>query len=267
MSNNEKKDKGLAIAGTIVVHALVVLVLFLMAFKTNLPDSDAGGVEVNLGMMDQGMGETQPEKSAIPQVTQPQQQRLEKTEEENLTQDNEEAPAIEEKKVKKQEQRKKPVEQPKQEVVKKQEVNEKALYKKKDNSQAGGSEGETGQPGDQGDPNGDFKSLDHGKGGTGGGSGIGPGSGDGAVAKLGHRKTTYKPIPPTVDTELEIIKVDIKVNRKGIVVSQAIADGYRTTTTKANQTIALNLASRTTFEADEDAPELEKGTITYTFKY
>ena len=73
MNNNEKKDRGIAIAGTIVVHALAVLILFLMAFKTPLPLPGEEGVEVDLGMMDQGMGNIQPEKPAIPQAAQPQQ--------------------------------------------------------------------------------------------------------------------------------------------------------------------------------------------------
>ena len=73
--SNEKKDKGIAIAGTIVVHALVLLVLFLMAFRTPLPLPGEEGVEVDLGMMDQGMGNIQPEKPAIPMAAQPQQQQ------------------------------------------------------------------------------------------------------------------------------------------------------------------------------------------------
>ena len=72
MDNKEKKDRGIAIVGTIVVHALVVLVLFLMAFRTPLPLPGEEGVEVDLGMMDQGMGNIQPEKPAIPMAAQPQ---------------------------------------------------------------------------------------------------------------------------------------------------------------------------------------------------
>ena len=74
MNDNEKKDKGFAVAGTILFHALAVLLLFLMAFRTPLPLPGEEGVEVDLGMMDQGMGNIQPEKPAIPQAAQPQQQ-------------------------------------------------------------------------------------------------------------------------------------------------------------------------------------------------
>ena len=75
MDNKERKDKGIAITGTIVVHALLVLVLFLMAFKTPLPLPGEEGVEVDLGMMDQGMGNIQPETPAIPMAAQPKQEQ------------------------------------------------------------------------------------------------------------------------------------------------------------------------------------------------
>ena len=247
MDSNEKKDRGIAIVGTILFHALAVLVLFLMAFKTPLPLPGEEGVEVDLGMMDQGMGNLQPETPAIPMTTQPQEQQN-KSEEDIVTQDNEEAPALEQPKNTKPKQEK-PVEQPKP------KIDPRGLYKSSNNSQTGNSEGKTDKPGDQGNPTGDK------------GSSTGPGgSGGGAEAKLGDRKTRFKPTPPSIYTDQEIIKVDIKVNRKGIVVSQEIADGYKTTS-KDNQEIALKLASQTTFEPDEKAPELQKGSITYTFKY
>ncbi len=250
--NNEKKDKGIAVAGTIVVHALVVLVLFLMAFRTPLPLPGEEGVEVDLGMMDQGMGNIQPEKPAIPQAAAP-QPKQEKSEEENLTQNDEEAPAIEQPKTPKPKPQEKPVEQPPQ-----PKVNDRALFKGSNTSQAGGSEGITGQPGDQGKPNGlaGIKQYE--------GNG---GSGNGVSAQLGTRRTKFLPSPPKVETEQEIIKVVIKVNKQGRVVNQWIADGYKSTTSKANQEIALELAGRTTFEPDENAPDEQTGSITYTFTY
>ena len=117
-----------------------------MAFRTPLPLPGEEGVEVDLGMMNQGMGNIQPETPAIPQAAQP-QQKQEKSEEENLTQNDEEAPAIEKPKSNKPKPDK-PVEQPKP------TVNQRALFKGNNNPQSGGSEGITGQPGDQGNPNG-----------------------------------------------------------------------------------------------------------------
>ena len=144
--DNEKKDKGIAIGGTILVHALAVLLLFLMAFKTPLPLPGEEGVEVDLGMMNQGMGDIQPDKPAIQQAAAPEQKQV-KAKEENLTQNDDEAPALEKPKTNKPKQEK-PVEQPQP------KVNQRALFKGGETSQAGGSEGITGQPGDQGKPDG-----------------------------------------------------------------------------------------------------------------
>ena len=255
MNSNEKKDRSIAAVGTVIVHALIVLVLFLMAFRTPLPLPGEEGVEVDLGMMDQGMGNIQPEKPAIPVASQPEQQPSQ-SKEDIATQDDDEAPAIEQPKVNKPKQETKPVEQPKQ------TPDPRAMYHGSNTPQDGGSEGDTGQPGDKGKPNGLAGMLTYD--GDGGGNGSG---GDGVSIQLGNRKVSYKPAPPKVDTDLEIIKVIIKVNKQGKVVDQSIADGYRTTTSKANQSIALDLASRTTFEPEENAPNEQTGSITYTFRY
>ena len=111
MNSNEKKDKGIAAAGTIVVHALALLILFLMAFRTPLPLPGEEGVEVDLGMMNQGIGNIQPEKPAIPQAAQPQQQPN-KSKEDIVTQNDDEAPSLEKPKNTKPKQEK-PAEEPK----------------------------------------------------------------------------------------------------------------------------------------------------------
>lgn len=248
--SNEKKDKGIAIAGTIVVHALAILVLFLMAFRTPLPLPGEEGVEVDLGMMDQGMGNIQPEKPAIPQAAQP-QPKQEKTEEENLTQNDEEAPVIEKPKAPKPKPQEKPVEKPAQPTV-----NQKALFKGGDTPQAGGSEGITGQPGDQGKPNGlaGIKQYD-GNGGKGNGPGYSLG---GRGAKSLHR-------PNDDFSEEGTIVVDIWVNRAGKVVRAEVATKGTTLINQAMREKAKQAALLSAFVADPDAPEEQKGTITYNF--
>ena len=249
MESKEKKDKGIAIVGTIVVHALVVLVLFLMAFKTPLPLPGEEGVEVDLGMMDQGMGNIQPEKPAIPMAAQPQQEESKK-EEDIVTQNDEEAPAIEKPKTTKPKQETKPTEQPKP------TVNQKALFKGSNNPQAGGSEGITGQPGDQGKPNGlaGVRQYD-GNGGKGNGTGYDLG---GRGAKSLHR-------PDDDFSEEGKIVVDIWVNRAGQVVRAEVATKGTDIINNAMRQKAIQAAKRSTFAADPDAPEEQHGTITYTF--
>ena len=235
--------------GTIVVHALVVLVLFLMAFRTPLPLPGEEGVEVDLGMMDQGLGNIQPEKPAIPMAAQPQQQQN-KSKEDIVTQNDDEAPAIEKPKNTKPKQEPKPVEEPKP------TVNQKALFKGSNNPQAGGSEGITGQPGDQGKPNGlaGIKKYD-GNGGKGNGTGYDLG---GRGAKSLHR-------PDDDFSEEGRIVVDIWVNRNGQVVRAEVATKGTDIINNAMRQKAIQAAKRSTFASDPDAPEEQHGTITYTF--
>lgn len=248
MDKKEKADKGIAIVGTIAVHALVLLVLFLMAFRTPLPLPGEEGVEVDLGMMDQGMGNIQPEKPAIPMAAQPKQEQSQ-TKEDIVTQNDEEAPAIEKPKTTKPKQEK-PAEEPKP------QVNSRAIYKGSNNPQAGGSEGITGQPGDQGKPNGlaGVRKYD-GNGGKGNGTGYDLG---GRGAKSLHR-------PNDDFSEEGNVVVDIWVNRAGQVVRAEVAQKGTTIINSEMRQKAKQAALRSTFQSDPDAPEEQHGTITYTF--
>ena len=248
MDKKEKADKGIAIVGTIAVHALVLLVLFLMAFRTPLPLPGEEGVEVDLGMMDQGMGNIQPEKPAIPMAAQPKQEQSQ-TKEDIVTQNDEEAPAIEKPKTTKPKQEK-PAEEPKP------QVNSRAIYKGNNNPQAGGSEGITGQPGDQGKPNGlaGVRKYD-GNGGKDNGTGYDLG---GRGAKSLHR-------PNDDFSEEGNVVVDIWVNRAGQVVRAEVAQKGTTIINSEMRQKAKQAALRSTFQSDPDAPEEQHGTITYTF--
>ena len=251
MDSNEKKDRGIAIAGTILFHALAVLVLFLMAFKTPLPLPGEEGVEVDLGMMDQGMGNLQPETPAIPMTTQPQEQQN-KSEEDIVTQDNEEAPALEQPKNTKPKQEK-PVEQPKP------QVNRRAMYKGSNDPQAGGSEGITGQPGDQGNPNGlkDIHNYD-GSGGKGHGNGNGQGN-------LGGNKKIERPQEYIED--VTDIYVECWVNREGVVVRANITKGTLNTHPTMREK-ALEAAKSSTYPPDPNrSEELVKKIFLYRYQY
>lgn len=258
--SKEKKDRTIAAVGTLVVHALIVLALFLMAFRTPLPLPGEEGVEVDLGMYNQGMGEVQPEKSAIPQQSlppKPQENENVKSKDDVVTQDTEEAPSIktEKKKEMKEETETKPTETPKEPEEPKPVVNPKALFKGSDKSQDGGSQGITGQPGDQGNPNGlaGINKYDgHG------------GQGNGAGYDLGGRGAKTLQRPSKDFPEEGHIVVEIFVDQEGNVVRANIAKGTDITNTEMRN-MALEAARRSKFIADPTAPEEQKGTITYTF--
>ena len=262
--SNEKKNRTIAAIGTLLVHALVLVVLFLMAFRTPLPLPGEEGVEVDLGMYNQGMGLVQPDKPAIPEPSTPpppQEDQNEKSKDELVTQDTEEVPSIakvKEEKPKKQPEVK-PKEQPKEPVKPVENptptVNQKALFKGPNKAQDGGSEGITGQPGDQGNPNGmkDIKKYD-GQGGKGNGPGY----------SLGGRGAKSLQRPSAEFPEEGHIVVAIYVDRDGNVVRAEIAKGTDITN-KEMHNMALEAARRSKFTADPTAPEEQKGTITYTF--
>jgi len=259
--SKEKKDRTIAAIGTIVVHALVVLALFLMAFRTPLPLPGEEGVEVDLGLYNQGMGKVQPDKPSVPEQSnppKPHEDQNTKSKDDVVTQDTDEAPSL--KTEKKKDNQEETVTKPKEQSEQSQEttqptVNPKALFKGTDKSQDGGSEGITGQPGDQGNPNGlaDVKKYD--------GQG---GKGDGPGYDLGGRGAKTLQRPPKDFPEEGHIVVEIWVDKEGNVVRTAIAKGTDITNTEMRNT-ALEAAKRSKFAPDPNAPDEQKGTITYTF--
>ena len=255
--SREKKDKTIAAVGTIVVHALLLVALFFMAFRTPLPLPGEEGVEVDLGMYNQGMGLVQPDKPSIPQQStppQPSDDKSERSKEEIVTEDNDEVPSIKKEKEKeKKEQEVKSKEKP--EETPQQTVNPKALFKGKDKAQDGGSEGITGQPGDQGNPNGlkDIKKYD-GQGGKGNGLGY----------DLGGRGAKSLQRPSEDFPEEGHIVVEIIVDRQGNVIRASVTKGTDIANAEMRE-MALEAARRSKFAPDPNAPEEQKGTITYNF--
>ena len=130
------------------------------------------------------------------------------------------------------------------------------MYRGNNNPQAGGSEGITGQPGDQGNPNGLAGVRQYeGNGGRGNGTGYDLG---GRGAKSLHR-------PSDDFSEEGKIVVDIWVNRAGQVVRADVAKKGTDIINNAMRQKAIQAAMRSTFAADPNAPEEQHGTITYTF--
>jgi len=279
--NNDTKNNLLGFFGTTIFHGLLLLFLIFVVFKTPIPpypEEGGGGsglgIEVNLGNSDEGMGINQPEELAMPNFTEPKRQMVQPAEDDGdtkktntgeklLTQENDEmsVPESEKNKVTKSS----PKEEPK--------VNPNALYRKKTTT---GNEGVTGKPGDQGNPNGNVHSKNYsGNGGTGsgggtgggigGGNGIGIGRGSQPSYSLSGRQANFIPLPVSRSREQGKVVVAITVNRKG-EVTKAVA-GVRGTTTTDNSLwkLAEQSALKARFDPKAEAPEEQKGTITYIF--
>lgn len=231
------KNRTIAAVITVAVHAVVVVILFIMALTTPLPLPGEAGVEVNLGMYNEGMGIRQEQKPTKVAEAPKQEQAKEET----VTQDTEEAPAIEEPKPKK--------EEPK--------INERALFKPVKTEEQPSSEGNTDTPGDQGNPNGGQNIANHdGQGGSGGGPSY----------DLGGRNAKSLPRPSSDFNEEGVIVVDIWVDRDGRVRNAQIGKGTDIFNARMRDT-AKQAALKSVFAPDKNAAELQKGTITYTYKF
>jgi len=266
-----KKDEVKGLTGTIIFHAILVLALLFLALRTPLPLPSEGGVEVNLGNSEDGMGMEQPtELLSSSQATPPPPEASES--DDLLTEDTEEAPAIEPKKITK------PVaEKPEPKPVVKREpvpapqpkVDPRALFPGKnttgDKTGQGGNEGITGKPGDQGKVTGDPNATGY-DGDSGSGGGKGSGIGNGVSFDLSGRTSKQIPRPSNKFRDEGTVVVTIFVNRAGNVTR--VISGVKGTTTSSTQlrTLAEQAARQAKFSPKEDAPEEQKGTITYIFE-
>jgi TonB family protein len=262
MTASRNKIRGLA--GTVIFHALLILAILLMALKTPLPLPEEEGVEVNLGYMDEGTGEIQPDEMLAADMPQPSIQQSEPQEEEQvLTQETEETPVVEQKK---DEAMQKAEDNPAIKPEKEQEpepqpvVNPNALYKGPAKQTAGTTgEGITGKPGDQGKPNGTKDATGYdGSGGTGD-------AGDGISYSLSGRKAILLPKPDYGSEEQGRVVVTIWVGRSGSVIR---AEPGAKGTTVADLTLrnqAKEAALKARFTPSPDAPDQQTGTITYVF--
>ena len=233
----ENRNKTIAIGVTVAVHALVVVILFILALTTPLPLPGEAGVEVNLGMYNEGMGVQQQQKPT--EVVEPSKPQKDQIKEETVTQNTEEAPAIEEQKPQKEEQK----------------IDERALFKPSQNTEQPSSEGNTETPGDQGNPEGgqDINNYE-GQGGSGGGPSY----------DLGGRNAKSLRRPSSDFNEEGTIVIDIWVDRDGRVQRAGVGKGTNITNARMRET-AKQAALNSVFAPDKDAAELQRGTITYNF--
>lgn len=281
-----KKNRIKGIAGTILFHACLLLLLLFLALRTPLPLPGEEGVFVNLGNDETGMGLDQQVDQAAPEKVPRPEQTQTKSEDDYLVQDIEEAPAIEKKKPepKKKEPEKK-VQEPKPEPVKevqkteplpeeKPKIIQKAMYKGSGTDKKGGQEGVTGQPGDQGVLNGTpGANVYTGQPGAGNGTGIGAGTGtgqgdgpgNGIAYSLGNRGYLSLHKPSYDSKEQGKVVVTIKVDRKGNVISAIPGAKGTNVSDQSLWQLAKDAALRSKFEADAAAADVQVGTITYNF--
>lgn len=291
------KDRRRGMIGTVMIHALLLIFLLVVALRTPLPLPGEEGVEVNLGWDEQGAGEIQseapPQKSEpIPiqkEIVQPPADP-EPVEEEIITQDIEEAPVIEDEVVENEpekeieeeiieEEKPDPVpekiveEKPVEEIIDsvfveeepieivpiedpKPVVNKRALYTGSSSDTKGTNQGITTGAGDQGKPHGYKESDDY--------SGQG-GSGNGISFSLGGRGSLFLEKPTATFREQGTVIVSIWVDQDGNVKKAQVSAKGTNILDQNLRKIAVDAAYNSTFIKDNNASELQRGTITYNF--
>lgn len=275
MSMKLDKDKRAGIIGTIIFHLILLIGLIFLALRTPLPLPGEEGVEVILGYTDAASGPVQPASQATPPPPVPEPEAappLEDIVEEVVTQDTEETIAIPDTEPEKQDEPDEtddtetddePVQETPaepeivEEPAPQPEVNQRALFRGSQTANdEGGSSGVREGEGNQGQPDGlrDVQRYD--------GQG---GEGDGPAYSLGGRGAKYLDRPSADFREQGDVVVDIWVDRSGNV-KRASVSPRGTTILDANlRNTAVRAAYNSTFSEDPTAPDLQKGTITYTF--
>jgi colicin import membrane protein len=200
-------------------------------------------------------------KKADPEVV---KKRLEKIEADKKIKEQLEAERVERRK-EEAEKKRIEAEQQRESDIKNRTKNALANSQNRGTSSTG--EGIAGGPGNQGDPNGSIDSKVRGAGSGLGTSGTGTGAGGKGISyDLGGRGVQNLPSPNYVFQEDGKVVVEVSVDRSGKVV-QATA-GIKGSTTLNDNLIraAKEAAMHATFQVKQDAPAIQKGTITYNFK-
>jgi colicin import membrane protein len=279
-----------AVAGSALVHLALVGGLILYGFSTPHQNEQNDGILVNFGLDETGSGAIEPSPPAMPEIAATPVQKksaVAPQEEALITQDKEEAPVVKKvdpdaakKKLEKTEADRKLKEEMdaekvriQQEEIEKQKIaaeqkrqsdimnrTKNALANARNSGTNSTSEGIAGGTGNQGVPTGSVDSKNHG---PGGGTGT---SGDAISYSLGGRGTQTLPDPKYNYQGEGRVVVEISVDRSGKVI-QAIP-GVKGSNTLDEYLLktAKEAALATTFKVKEDAPEVQKGTITYNFK-
>lgn len=248
IKDKDNKRTIISILATILFHVAFVLLLMFMGFKYPDPPPAERGVEMDIGsLLDAGNampGELggSDESNPIHDVSD--------VDENTVNQNSEEAPISSKKVDNKQVNTKKVTDKPK---VTEEKINPNALFQKGKVKASGSGEG-TGS----GDGKGD-------KDGGGGGTGSDM-SGSGTSFSLAGRGKKSIGLPSSKTNEVGSIIVTIFVDQDGNVV-RAVAGARGTTIDNKSMWRHCEYAARQSkFSSNPNAPEEQRGTITYKFR-
>ena len=267
MEYKEQNNYPKAFAATGVILVFIMALCYFIVFDAPAkPIEGTGGILVNYGTTDAGMGTDytsteQPSMAEKPNHTLPTKvtpapPTEQKTQEDNtdkkiVTQNNEDAPVVASN-------AKKPSNTMSQQATKtvaKPTIDQNALYKGKTNNAMGSGDGTTNTPGNQGKPTGSTLTNNY----------NGTGSGNGGDIGLGSRKWVSSPVKPEVHNISGKVVIDWVVDKHGNIVQVSIGRG---TMVDDNALIerCLNAVKNARVSADENAPDNQQQHTTFIFK-
>jgi len=286
-TNEEKKS--MAITTAVVGVLLMILIFIRFADSVSIEElagGGGGGVEINFGDSDLGMG---PDfSSEVLNVTDANKKtaavREPEVEEDILAQENtsdvRDFTVV--KKTTTTKDKPKTVTKPVTEQPKTRQVSDFVKNAASSlNGNKSGGDGDDGVAGNKGKKDGSLSSSNYyGDGGSGGGtggghgtgngSGIGAGSGSGTGGGNGYslsgRKATSRPTPNNNCNEAGTIVVRVTVDRNGNVISALPGIKGSTNSSSCLKNIAKDAAMRTKWEAKASASAEQIGQIVYNFK-
>ncbi|MCH3923769.1 MAG: hypothetical protein LKE30_02465 [Bacteroidales bacterium] len=244
-----QKNKLISVVVTIIVHVLIVIFLLCVGLYYRVPPPPEMGVELDAGSIEGG-GSGIEESSEEPMASTNNESM---SEDENTVTQNSENVALKAKPTTKTTNKVKPKDnQPTQ-----PKVDNNAMFHKGSVKGGGG--------------NGNGSGVGNGKG-NGSGNGVGNGTGNGGSGNgvgfsLNGRNAKSLPQPRTNKQETGKIVVEIHVDQEGNVVRAT--GGVRGTTIMDNNLWRLceQAAKRAKFSPKTSAPEEQRGTITYKFRF
>jgi colicin import membrane protein len=292
------------IIGTTSVHLMLFALLIFAGFSIPPTPDTEEGILVNFGTDETGIGLIEPSPPAFKGETSPpaikevvtksasaSKAAVKPKDESMLTQNTEDAPVVkkpdpeaEKKKIEKKEADKKIKEQEEAERIRIREAEaekkkieadqqresdimnrtKNALANSKNTGTSSTGEGIAGGPGNQGDPNGSVNSKVRGVGSGLGDSGTGTGD-KGISYQLEGRGFRDLPLPK-YDYQVEgKVVVEVSVDRSGKVLQANAGIKGSTTLDEYLLKVAKEAALKASFEVKQDAPAIQKGTITYNF--
>ncbi len=270
MQYREENNYPKALAFSAATMILFLLISYLIKFAASLPEEEIGmgGVVVNYGTTEVGMGEDfmsidepsvapVPNNTPVTEITPTETEPTPATETSDrtvVTQDAEDAPAVATAKTN----TSKSV-APTSETAKpsKPTVNQNALYKGKKNDGKGAGDGTGTTPGNQGDPDGDPMASNYGQGGSGFGN---------TQLDLKNRSFVSRPTVQDDGQSSGRIAVEIRVDKNGQVVYARAGVKGTTLTDQALYRKCEQAVLGSRFNALEKAPDVQIGTVVFNFK-